>query len=64
MFFQSLPWLVIEIFVSNIAKSFYLFRNIVCKNIVCDVGLMGVAIVSQGKEGVKQNVALVYFSGT
>jgi len=32
MFFQSLPWLGIEIYVLNIAISFY-------RNIVCDVGL-------------------------
>jgi len=37
MFFQSLLLLGIEVYVSNIAISFY--RNIVRKNIVCDVGL-------------------------
>jgi len=37
MFFQSLPWLGIEIYASNIKISFY--RNIVCKNFVRDVGI-------------------------
>jgi len=36
-FVKSLPWLGIEIYVSNITISFY--RNIVCKNATYDVGL-------------------------
>jgi len=36
-FYNRLPWLGIETYVSNIAISFY--RNIVCKNVECDVGL-------------------------
>jgi len=37
VFFKKLPWLGIEIYVSNISISFY--RNIVSKNIFCDMGL-------------------------
>jgi len=38
LFVKSLPWLVIETYVSNIAVSFY--RNIVCKNVFCEVDLL------------------------
>ncbi len=37
-FDKSLPWLGIEIYVSNISISFY--RNIVCKNVLCGVVLI------------------------
>jgi hypothetical protein len=37
---KSLPWLDIEIYVSNMTISFYIFyRNIVLKNVSGDMGL-------------------------
>jgi len=36
-FVKSLPWLAIETFVLKLSISYY--RNIVCKNVSCDVGL-------------------------
>jgi len=34
---KSVPWLVKETYVSKLSISSY--RNIVCKNIACDIGL-------------------------
>jgi len=39
-FYNILPWLGIEIYFSQISQyPFSFYRNIVCKNVSCDVGI-------------------------